>query len=92
MTGFVTRFRQHRRLAAAGLCGTGLLAMSFSAEAGSPEFYLLTSALASTVDGGRRRLGSEPPAERPAAAASGRWPSQSWPARQRSASSMPRPG
>ena len=58
MIELAARFRQHRRLAAAGLCGTGLLAMSFSAEAGSPEFYLLTSALASTWTAGA--VGSGP--------------------------------
>jgi membrane protease YdiL (CAAX protease family) len=54
------RARPQRVITATGLAGTGLLAASLSARAGSRQFYLLTAGLACTWAGGALAAGPLP--------------------------------
>jgi uncharacterized protein len=56
----VTAARRRRIVTATGISGAGLLAASFSARAGSRQFYLLTTGLAATWAGGALAAGPLP--------------------------------
>ncbi len=55
-----TRLTARQLVTAAGVGGTALLGVSFSADTGSPQFYLLTAALASTWTAGAAASGPIP--------------------------------